>query len=167
MLIDAFHPVFIARLESPSRLPRLVDFIPVPQPHEQPSTDILRDPKIPREQNHHTDEIMHKVLIKQLARRVPTPRATHRVSHPHHRPSRPSHTYATIGAALHPSSNITANGCFCVSGAISTARIASASGTTHASSPRIHETHPATHPRTTPNVRIHYHTPPQKRRMSE
>lgn len=87
MLIDAFHPVFVARLESPPRLPRLVDFIPVPQPHEQPSTDILRDPKIPREQNHHPDEIMHKVLIKQLARHVPTPRAstTPIVSHPHHR----------------------------------------------------------------------------------
>jgi len=77
MLINAFHPVFIARLESPPRLPRLVDFIPVPQPHEQPSTDILRDPKIPREQNHHRHEIMHKVLIKHLARHVPTSHEQH------------------------------------------------------------------------------------------
>jgi len=56
-----------------------------------------------------------------------TSNTSHRVSHhPHHsRRARKSHTYATIGLALNPSINITANGCFCVSGTISTALIAS------------------------------------------
>mmetsp|Transcript_3335 Transcript_3335/g.14007 ORF Transcript_3335/g.14007 Transcript_3335/m.14007 type:complete len:207 (+) Transcript_3335:53-673(+) len=68
--VHQLHALRVPRLKPPRRHARVVDLVPVPQAHQQAPADVLRDPEVPRQEQHARHEVEHEVRLEPLARHV-------------------------------------------------------------------------------------------------